>query len=75
MEDTANDPRGKRRGLTEDGYAVFDEVDETGRKVRTEATLHDSGRRTMAQLGNYSLKIKNEELCCWFFDTAVFCSL
>ena len=44
MEDTANDPRGKRRGLTEDGYAVFDEVDETGRKVRTEATLHDSGR-------------------------------
>jgi hypothetical protein len=44
MEDTAVDPRGKRRGLTEDGYAVFDKVDEIGRRVVVEATQHDSGR-------------------------------
>ena len=43
MESTANDRRGKRRGLTEDGYAVFDEVDEAGRRIVTEATVHDSG--------------------------------
>ncbi|HEX5020100.1 MAG TPA: hypothetical protein VFX54_05550 [Candidatus Binatia bacterium] len=44
MEHTAEDPRGKRRGLTEDGHAVFDKVDDIGRRVVTEATLHDSGR-------------------------------
>ena len=37
------DPRGKRRGLTEDGYAVYDMVDELGRRVTKEATLHDAG--------------------------------
>jgi hypothetical protein len=30
--------------LTEDGHAVFDEIDDTGRRVVTEATLYDSGR-------------------------------
>ena len=44
MEDTPIDPRGKRRGLTADGYAVFDQVDETGRRIVVEATQHDSGR-------------------------------
>jgi hypothetical protein len=43
MADTADDPRGKRRGLTEDGHAVFDKVDERGRSVIKEATNHDSG--------------------------------
>ena len=44
MEHTAEDSGGKRRGLTEDGHAVFDEIDDTGRRVVTEATLHGSGR-------------------------------
>jgi hypothetical protein len=43
MTDTAADPRGKRRGLTEDGHDVFDTVDDTGRRVTKEATLHDAG--------------------------------
>jgi hypothetical protein len=43
VADTAADPRGKRRGLTEDGHAVFDRVDDTGRRVIKEATNHDSG--------------------------------
>jgi hypothetical protein len=43
MESTASDPRGKRRGLTEDGYAVFDEVDESGRRIFSEATTHECG--------------------------------
>ena len=37
------DPRGKRRGLTQDGYAVYDKVDESGRDVTKEATVHDAG--------------------------------
>ena len=43
MADTISDPRGKRRGLTEDGHDVFDTVDDTGRRVKKEATVHDSG--------------------------------
>ena len=38
-----SDSRGKRRGLTEDGFAVYDKVDETGRDVTKEATVHDAG--------------------------------
>ena len=38
-----SDPRGKRRGLTEDGYAVYDKVDESGRRVTKGATIHDAG--------------------------------
>jgi hypothetical protein len=43
MTETANDPRGRRRGLTEDGHDVFDTVDDKGRRVTREATNHDSG--------------------------------
>jgi hypothetical protein len=43
MLDIAADPRGKRRGLTEDGHDVFDRVDDSGRRVIKEATNRDSG--------------------------------
>jgi hypothetical protein len=43
MADAAPDPRGKRRGLTGDGHAVYDKVDEIGRSVTKEATPLDPG--------------------------------
>jgi len=41
MADAAADPRGKRRGLTGDGHAVYDKV--VGRTVTKEATPLDPG--------------------------------